>query len=145
METTTFYTDGSILHLHGCGGYAAVPLSTDGTMDPSKVICGSKASNDIQEMELMAVVTAIRSVPKSHPVTIYTDHKTICDVIARTVRAKCEKGRNRNIWNQLRQLCDSRDITLHWVRAHAGNQGNQAADRAARAAARSLVTKMATC
>ena len=93
----------------------------------------------------MAVVTAIRSAPKSHSVTIYTDHKTICDVIARNERSKCEKGRNRNIWNQLRQLCQSREITLHWVRAHAGNLANAAADRAARTAARNLVTKIAAC
>lgn len=139
MDTKTFFTDGSILHLYGCGGYAAVPMNEDGSVDVEHAIHGCKYSVDIQEMELMAVVSAIRSVPINQPVVIFTDHKTICDVIGKRDRARCERGRNRNIWNQLRQLCHTRDVALHWVKAHAGLPGNVEADQFARAAARSLI------
>jgi ribonuclease HI len=145
MENVTYYTDGSVLLQHGYGGYAAVPLKEDGQADTTRTLCGAKDSTDIQEMELMAVITAIRSTPKHRAVTVFTDHKTICDVIARPERAKVEKGRNRNYWNQLRQLCQTREINLQWVRAHAGNMGNAAADRAARAAAKGLMSQMAVC
>jgi ribonuclease HI len=118
-------------------------MCSDGSADIDHVISGCKFSNDIQEMELMAVIVAIRSVPKKQPVEIYTDHKTICDVLAKTERAQCERGRNRSIWNQLRQLCQSRDITLRWVKSHAGIPGNCAADHAAKFAARSLIPRPA--
>ncbi|MFD2274613.1 RNase H family protein [Undibacterium arcticum] len=75
----------------------------------------------------------------------FTDHKTICDVLARDTRAKCEKGRNSNQWNQLRQLCRTRQISLNWVRGHAGNVGNTLADRAARSAAKSISTTIGSC
>jgi len=139
MDTKIFYTDGSVLPLYRCGGYAVVPIQDDGSADVDHILSGCKLSADIQEMELMAVVAAIRSVPKRQRVTIFTDHKTICDVLAKPVRAQCERGRNRNLWNQLRQLCRTRDVALCWVRAHAGVAGNEQADVAAKAAARSLV------
>lgn len=140
-----FYTDASVLHQHGCAGYACVPISDDGAVDIDHALSGSKPSSDIQEMELLAVVTAIRSVPRTQPLTIYTDHKTICDVLARPIRANCERGRNRNIWNQLRQLCATRPVKLHWVRGHDGNPGNEAADRLARFAARQFFATMGAC
>lgn len=140
-----FYTDASVLHQHGCAGYACVPVSDDGAIDVAHALSGSRSSCDIQEMELLAVINAIRSVPRTQPLTIYTDHKTICDVIARPVRASCERGRNRNFWNQLRQLCATRPVTLHWVRGHNGNPGNEAADRLARQAARALSATIGNC
>ena len=139
MDTKIFFTDGSVLPQHGCDGYAAVPMHTDGSADIDHVISGCKFTIDVQEMELMAVVTAIKSVPVRQPVTIFTDHQSICDVIAKKERANCERGRNRKIWNQLRQLCNARHVTLRWVKGHAGIPGNVAADLAAKTAARSLI------
>jgi ribonuclease HI len=135
---SNYYTDGSVLHLYGCGGYAAIPLLNDGLIDHDHAISGSKQSTDVQEMELMAVIAAARSAPKSHKITIFTDHKAICDAMSRTTRAKVEKNQNSQLWNQLRQLCTTRDITIRWVKAHSGDLGNNAADRLARAAAKSL-------
>ena len=145
MDNVTFYTDGSVLHQHGFGGHAAVPVMDDGRADTDHIVCGAKQSNDIQEMELIGVISAIRSTPKGRSVKIYTDHKTICDVIARPARSKVEKGRNRIYWNQLRQLCKSRDVELLWVKAHSGNLNNAIADRAARAAAKGMMLQMPAC
>ncbi|MFC6523041.1 RNase H family protein [Undibacterium arcticum] len=64
-------------------------------------------------------------------------------MLARDTRAKCEKGRNSNQWNQLRQLCRTRQISLNWVRGHAGNVGNTLADRAARSAAKAFQLQLA--
>jgi ribonuclease HI len=136
MENVTLYVDGSYLQLHGCGGFAAIPLNESGEVDMTRAVVGSRASNGNQEMELLAVIEGIKSVPRSKSVTVFTDHKTICDVIAKPTRANCERGINRNMWNQLRQLCESREVRLEWVRAHCGNLGNTAADIAARAAAK---------
>lgn len=141
MENVTLYVDGSYFQLHGCGGYAAIPLADDGSIDLDRAIIGSRPSNGNQEMELLAVIEGIKSVPKSKTVTVYTDHKTICDVIARPNRASCESGINRNMWNQLRQLCQSRVVKLEWVRAHNGHVANAAADRAAKAAAKKFICK----
>lgn len=140
-----YFTDGSVLRDTGRAGFAAIPVDEDGNIDVENALTGAVYSTDIQRIELMAVLTAIRSAPKTEPITIFTDHKTICDVLAKSTRVDCEKGRNHNLWNQLRQLCSTRKITLNWVKAHAGNKANNAADRAARAAARSLLPKMAQC
>ena len=139
MDTNFFYTDGSVLPLFRCGGYAAVPIRADGHVEIDRIVSGCKFSVDVQEMELMAVIAAIRSAPKNQHITIFTDHKTICDVLARSERAPCERGRNHNLWNQLRQFCDTRPISLCWVKSHAGVPGNEWADRSAKTAARSLI------
>lgn len=135
---SNYYTDGSVLHLFGCGGYAAIRMEQDGLIDHDHAISGSKQSSDIQEMELLAVIAAARSAPKTDKITIFTDHKAICDAMSRPTRAKVEKNQNSQLWNQLRQLCTTRDITVRWVKAHSGDPGNCAADRLARAAAKSL-------
>lgn len=141
MENVTLYVDGSYFQLHGCGGYAAIPLGEDGSVDIDRAVTGSRLSNGNQEMELLAVIEGIKSVPKSKAVTVFTDHKTICDVISRPNRASCESGINRNMWNQLRQLCQSRVVSLQWVRSHCGHLANSAADRAAKAAAKNFIFK----
>jgi ribonuclease HI len=136
-----FFTDGSVFREYECGGFAAVPVSEDGTAHPERAIQGAIKSDDIQQMELLAIIEAVRSVPKKDEVEIFTDHKTIPDVLAKPKRAPCEKGKNRNLWNQLRQLCITRKIELHWVRSHAGNMANETADQLARAAARDLISQ----
>ncbi|SFB27877.1 ribonuclease HI [Collimonas sp. OK607] len=135
---TQYYTDGSVLHLFGCGGYAAIRMDEGGLFDHEHAITGSMQSRDVQEMELRAVIAAARSAPKKDKITIYTDHKAISDAMSRPTRAKVEKNQNSKLWYQLRQLCTTRDITVRWVKGHSGDPGNSAADRLARAAAKSL-------
>lgn len=136
MENITLYVDGSFLQDHGCGGFAAVPVLNNGQILIEQALVGSRASTGCQEMELIAVIHAIKSVPKDLTVTVYTDHKTICDVLSKPERARCEQGVNRNLWNQLRQICASRIVHLKWVKAHHDNMANCAADQLARNAAK---------
>lgn len=136
MENITLYVDGSFLTEFGCGGYAVVNVDNTGKILIDDAIVGAQASSGCQEMELIAVITAIKSFSRDAAITVYTDHKTICDVLSKPERSKCEQGPNRNLWNQLRQLCASRHVSLQWVRAHCGNLANGIADELARSAAK---------
>lgn len=140
MIKTTIYVDGSYLAHKQCGGFAAIPLDEDGTILIEHSVCGAQKSNGCQEMELVAVIEGIKSVPKTHEVTIFTDHKTICDVLAKPTRSRCESGINRNLWNQLRQLCQTRQVQLKWVKAHFDSMANIEADRLAYSKAISFVS-----
>jgi len=46
--------------------------------------------------------------------------------------------KNQDLWEALAAAMQPHDVTWHWVRGHAGIEGNEHADRLARAAVRTL-------
>ncbi|WP_368039514.1 RNase H family protein, partial [Psychrobacter sp. DAB_AL32B] len=38
---------------------------------------------------------------------------------------------NKDLWQQLNELCQPRDVDWHWVKGHAGHAGNEKADELA--------------
>lgn len=38
---------------------------------------------------------------------------------------------NQDLWQQLDELCQQRDVDWHWVKGHAGHAGNEKADELA--------------
>jgi ribonuclease HI len=95
-------------------------------------------------MELTAAVRALEAVPPASLVDLFTDSAAV--VIGITQRLpwwrsrgwRTMKGRkvpDRELWQKLADLAAVRQVTWTWVRAHAGNLGNERADRLAHAQA----------
>ena len=78
--------------------------------------------------------------------TLYSDSRYIVDAVnkgwAERWKTNCwrrnrkEKALNPDLWGRLLELLDYHDVEIRWVRGHAGNPGNERADKLAVAASR---------
>jgi ribonuclease HI len=136
------YTDGACIGQTPLrpGGWAAVILLEG----EEQVLAGAHPATTITAMELTAAVRALRAVPPSASVDLFTDSAAL--VIGITQRLpwwrsrgwRTVKGRkvpDRELWQELAELAAARPVAWTWVKAHAGNPGNERADRLAHAQA----------
>lgn len=136
MRRTTLATDGSCLTNPGPGGWAWI--TEDGAHDS-----GAKAATTNNEMELTAILQALRAFPHT-PLLIQSDSRYSIDCVT-----KWCVGWARNNWRKrdgepIKNLIviqgivtelQGRDITFEWVRGHNGHHLNEQADTLANRAA----------
>ena len=136
------YTDGSCLNNPGNGGGAAI-INVNGEI---KKISGSVKDTTNNKMELMAPIKALQEVKRSEQIEIYTDSQYvrlgITDWVHKWIKnnwqtSKKEPVKNKELWVQLHELNNSRDVKWIWVKAHAGNILNEEVDLLAKQAAES--------
>jgi ribonuclease HI len=133
-ETITIFTDGAAKGNPGRGGYGVV-ISRGNTVTE---LGGYKARTTNNEMELTAVVEALRAVRGSaRTVAIYTDSKYVVEGATGWIfgwqkndwqtKAKTDVA-NKELWQALLPLL--RDVTIDWhkVAGHVGIIGNERAD-----------------
>ncbi|PDT71581.1 RNA-directed DNA polymerase [Bradyrhizobium sp. C9] len=132
-STATISTDGSIISMgrrrgkdQGPGGWAFVVHETN------EEVGGSVSSTTNNQMELLAVIEAIRYIDPNRPVIIRTDSQYVTDAAnGRTVVKQ-----NADLWKEFNELKKSRRVKVVWVKGHAGDPFNETADRLAQAHAR---------
>lgn len=109
----------------------------------SEALKGSKQTN--QRAELTAVLRALDIAPRHREVTIYTDSKYSIDCVTNWyknwekngwVNAKGKPVENRDLVQDIREKIEEREILgkgtyFVWVKGHANDAGNIAADRLA--------------
>lgn len=136
MAEVEIYTDGACRGNPGPGGWAAI-LSSRGHR---REIHGAEARTTNNRMELMAAIKGLEALKRPCRVSLYTDSeylmKGVTEWLAnwkrRNWRTSARKEvRNRDLWERLDALSSKHDIRWQWVRGHAGNAGNEAADRLA--------------
>ena len=144
------YTDGSCLGNPGRGGWGFIAVSDDGEELFRDGAFGGYTTNNI--MELTAMLKALRwissqvgdSVQGSDVVTVYTDSNYVRQGICSWMKKWKKNGfksasggdvKNRGLWESiddvLTRLGDR--VRVEWVRAHCGNEWNEAVDVYARA------------
>lgn len=88
-------------------------------------------------MELQAPIEALKAIRKKLPIHIYTDSKYVMEGITRWLEnwkrnnwrtANKKPVKNQDLWEELDQLASSHAIEWHWVKGHAGHEGNERAD-----------------
>jgi ribonuclease HI len=134
-------TDGSAIGNPGPGGWAAVLVN--GRMQWE--ISGACSWTTISEMELMAAIQALRSIPVGSKVNLCSDS----DYLIRgmkylAIRWRNQGWRNRRglplqhqgLWRELLQLEKGVHIRWTWVRGHSGHRLQDRADGLAYAEAR---------
>jgi ribonuclease HI len=136
------WVDGSSGH-DGSGGWAAVLLwdRPNGTTK-RRILKGGTHGVTNQQMEMLAVIMALRALRPGTAVTIYSDSAYVVncwqqDWIARWRRKGWRAGRgkpvaNREYWETMESLVVLHDVTWVKVPGHAGVAGNELADHHAR-------------
>jgi len=143
----TIYTDGACRGNPGPGGWGAVLIFGE----HEKELSGSEPQTTNNRMELTAAIRALAALKKPCDVTLYTDSTYVRSGILewlpqwkqrewRTADRKPVK--NVDLWQALEREIERHRIEWHWVRGHAGNEGNERADRLANEAIDELTKHM---
>ena len=91
-------------------------------------------------MELTAPIKALDALKRRSRVQLYTDSTYVRSGITSWVTGWQRNGwrtsakqpvKNVDLWQQLVAACEGHDVEWHWVKGHAGDEGNERADRLA--------------
>ena len=140
-STFHIFTDGSVIGNRGCGGWAAVLTSGGKSWEMS----GSSPWTTISEMELLAAVEALRSIPAGSSVQLYSDSELLISGMLFHIRYwQANKWRNsrgaqlqhQELWRELVAKNERLHIRWQWIRGHSRHPFQTRADALAYRAAR---------
>jgi ribonuclease HI len=145
-ETTdiTIYTDGACRGNPGPGGWGAW-LRSGGH---ERELFGGEVHTTNNRMELTAVIQALAALKKPSVVTLYTDSEYVRNGITSWIHGWKKRGwrtasntpvKNAELWQQLEALNAQHRVSWRWVKGHAGDPGNERADRLANRGVDSVV------
>jgi len=139
VSAVRIYTDGACRGNPGPGGWAALLM----TPEREKELSGFEAHTTNNRMELLAAIRALEALKQPCEVALYTDSQYVKNGITtwivdwklRNWRTADKKPvKNVDLWQQLDALVAGHRIDWHWVKGHAGDEGNERVDRLANAA-----------
>ena len=131
------YTDGSCIGNPGNGGWAAILLINEKKIK----IKGYKKNTTNNQMELTAPIKALKKIPISEKIEIYTDSKYVIIGITEWVTkwkknnwktSSKKKVKNIDLWKELDNLNEKYQIKWCWVKGHSGDILNDEVDQLAR-------------
>ena len=136
MKYVRIYTDGACRGNPGPGGWGALLVYEE----HEKVISGSESETTNNRMELLATINALQALRQRCQVDLFTDSQYVRQGILnwihrwkknnwRTAGKKAVK--NQDLWQELDRQTERHAVQWHWVKGHAGNPGNERADRLA--------------
>ena len=91
-------------------------------------------------MELTAAIEALNSLKRPCDIDLYTDSSYLRDGISKYIQTWKKNGwvtsnrkevKNKDLWTKLDQAVSIHNIHWHWVKGHAGDEGNEKADKLA--------------
>jgi ribonuclease HI len=115
------YTDGACLgNPDGPGGWAAI-------VEPGWELYGHLSSASNNRAEALGMLAAIEWVPPGSSLVIRSDS----ELTVRVMQGKYKAKANLDIWTEIRNAIAEHqvNVTTEWVRGHAGDVGNERADR----------------
>ncbi|MDJ0757929.1 MAG: ribonuclease HI [Woeseiaceae bacterium] len=130
------YTDGACRGNPGPGGWGALLIAGR----HRKEMFGGEPDTTNNRMELTAVIEALNVLRGSRSVILHTDSKYVKDGIESWIENWKKRGwktaakkpvKNQDLWMALDEARARHDIDWRWVKGHAGNEGNEEADRLA--------------
>jgi len=126
------FTDGACSGNPGPGGWGAL-LQWNGH---EKEISGPEDNTTNNRMEMMAVIKALETLKKPSTVKLYTDSTYVQKGVDEWMagwKAKNwpKKIKNQDLWKRIDSLVQTHNVTIIWVKGHAGHPGNERADELA--------------
>ena len=138
-QRVTIYTDGACSGNPGPGGWGAMLVYGD-TVREMK---GGEPETTNNRMEMMAAISALEALKRPCSVDLYTDSQYLREGLTNWIYGWKSRGwktadkkpvKNVDLWQRLDELRAHHDVTLHWVKGHAGHPENERCDELAREA-----------
>ncbi|MGP0565275.1 ribonuclease HI [Nitrospina sp. 32_T5] len=136
MQKILIYTDGACKGNPGPGGYGGLIFQNGKKLE----FKGSDPSTTNNIMEMTAAIVALKKLKEPSEVELYTDSEYLVkgmtewmpNWVRRNWTTSTKKPvKNKELWQELRRLADTHNITWKWVRGHAGHPQNERADQLA--------------
>ena len=137
MKFVEIFTDGACSGNPGPGGWGAV-LRYNGR---EKELSGGEIDTTNNRMELTAVIEALGQLKEPCKVTLTTDSKYVSDGIGKGWavswqqngwrKADKKPALNSDLWQKLLDLLKIHEVTINWVKGHAGHPENERCDELA--------------
>ncbi|MBQ4120005.1 MAG: ribonuclease HI [Clostridia bacterium] len=137
MKYIELFTDGACSGNPGPGGWGVV-LRYNGY---EKELSGGEENTTNNRMELTAAIEGLSALKEPCKVRLVTDSKYVADGIT---KGWAESWRNNNwrksdkkpalnpdLWQKLLDLIKEHDVTIDWVKGHAGHPENERCDQLA--------------
>ena len=142
MKQIQIFCDGSSLGNPGYGGYCAILRYIGKNGISEKIISGSLAKATNNQMELMAVIEALKILKQPCEITLISDSKYVCDGISTWIFNWIKKDfkgvKNPLLWKEYLSLSQPHRIKTIWVKGHNNHPENEKCDTIARAEALKL-------
>ena len=136
-NTVIVHTDGACSGNPGPGGWGVI-LNYNGTR---KELSGGEANTTNNRMELMGAISALESLKRPCSVAMHVDSSYVKDGISKWIHGWKKNGwktagkkpvKNAELWQRLDAALANHKVSWHWVKGHAGHDGNERADELAR-------------
>lgn len=131
------FTDGACSGNPGPGGWGV--LMRYGNRE--KELSGGEANTTNNRMELTAAIKGLSALKEPCKVRLTTDSKYVADGINQGWAESWRKNGwrkgdkkpalNPDLWQQLLELIEIHDVTIVWVKGHAGHPENERCDQLA--------------
>lgn len=137
MKNVDIFTDGACLGNPGPGGYGVILKYGDAERELS----GGEPDTTNNRMELTAAIVGLCALKEPCNVMLYSDSQYLINGInngwAESWRKNGWRKSNRepalnvDLWEKLLELLSLHNVTLIWVKGHAGHPENERCDRLA--------------
>ncbi|RMD47429.1 MAG: ribonuclease HI [Aquificota bacterium] len=137
MKKVEIFADGSSLGNPGAGGWCAILRYNK----HEKVLKGGKKLTTNNEMELKAVLEALKRLKQPCEVDLYTDSKYVVNGIREWIKnwvknnwktSSKKEVSHKDMWQEIYKLMQIHKINPIWVKGHSGHKENEMCDKIAK-------------
>jgi len=137
LPKARIFCDGACSGNPGPGGWGCI-IETGRSR---RELSGGEERTTNNQMELQALIEGLRAVPAGTPVEIITDSEYVAKGVQSWLKGWIRNGwisstkqpvKNKDRWQEIEFLLQSRPHTVEWVRGHAGHPENERCDELAR-------------
>jgi ribonuclease HI len=133
----TVFCDGACSGNPGAGGWACI-VEHDG--ERHEYSGGARRATNNQ-MELQALIEALKNAPRERPLKIVTDSEYLAKGVTQWMKSWIRNGwmtasrqpvKNQELWREINLLLTGRKYSFEWVKGHSGHEENERCDELAR-------------